>query len=510
VAGKPSVIRRNIVANTVGGSATLLLNLLVTPFLIRILGAEAYGLLGLMTSLQIVFAVLDLGLSTTIVKEIASDTSLERSATRGLVSTLAVIYWGIALALGATLFLEADWIVHRWLHLQQMRPADAILGIRILALSVALRWPVSFYGGVITGTQELVRFNVVKVASTIVRLGLGLVVLLATRDLRTYLWWMALSALFEVVAYVSASIRLHPALRSWPTFDWRALRHVWQFSLSMNVIAILSIVFTQADRIIISHLRPLSELGYYSLAVSVVMSVSVIQGFITSAVLPAFAADYSAGLSARLRERYAKATQALIYVITLPTCIFIFFGYEVLQVWTTTEAADRAAVVLALFSLGFLFNASVSIAYTLAVATGNTRLPLRVNLVALVAYLPGLYLATSRWGIVGAASAWVLLNVYFLLLLLPLVEIRIVRSSVLRWAVANFFPFVFRGGVTFALAAAVASRITGGRGPLIPIVLCAVASVVYVVWGLYAVTPSLRADVRNLAHSLLSRPNPAL
>jgi len=504
------MIRRNILANAVGGSATLLLNLIVTPFLIRILGAEAYGLLGLMTSLQIVFAVLDLGLSTTIVKEIASDTSADRSATHGLVGTLALVYWSVALALGAVIFFEANWIATRWLHLQTLRPEDAILGIRILALSVALRWPVSFYGGVITGAQELVRFNVVKVASTLVRLGMGLIVLLVTRDLRTYLWWMALSALFEVLAYGTASIRLHPALRGWPTFEWRALRKVWQFSLSMNLIAILSIVFTQADRIVISHLRPLTELGYYSLAVSVVMSVSVIQGFITSAILPAFAADHSAGLSTRLRERYDKATQALIYIITLPTCIFIFFGFEVLQVWTTTEAAERAAVVLALFSLGFLFNASVSIAYTLAVATGNTRLPLRVNLVALVAYVPGLYFGTSHWGIVGAASAWVVLNAYFLLLLLPLVQRLIVKASVTRWAAANFFPFVLRGTVTFALAASIANRLGGGRGPLIPLVLCGLASAVYVVWGVYAVTPALRADLRHIVQSVLSRPNPAL
>jgi len=504
------MIRRNIIANAVGGTTTLLLNLLVTPFLIRILGAEAYGLLGLIASLQILFAVLDLGLSTTIVKEIASDTSPGRADTHGLVGTLAVVYWGIALTLGAALFLSADWIVIHWLHLRDLRPEDAKLGIRILALSVALRWPVAFYGGVITGAQEMVRFNLVKVASTFVRLGAGLAVLLATRDLRTYLWWMALSAMFELAAYAIVSARLHPALRTWPTFELRALRDVWQFSLSMNLIAILSIVFTQSDRIIISRLRPLSELGYYSLAVSVVMSVSVIQGFITSAVLPAFASDYGAGLSARMRERYAKATQALLYVITLPTCIFIFFGYEVLQVWTTTDAANHAAVVLQLFSLGFLFNASVSIAYTLAVATGHTRLPLRVNVVALVLYVPGLVLATWRWGIVGSAAAWVFLNAYFLLTLLPLVETRILKSSPAQWAMVNFLPFVFRGGVTFMLAAAVANRLDRGRGPLIPIALCVLASVVYSMWALSAVTPALRSDLRQLARSFLSRPNPAL
>jgi O-antigen/teichoic acid export membrane protein len=503
------MIRRNIVANALGGTAAILLNVLITPYLIRILGAEAYGLLGLIASLQILSAVLDLGLSTTIVKEIASDTSPDRSATRSLVGTLAFVYWGIALGLGAALYVNADWIATRWLHLRELRPEDATLGIRILAVSVALRWPLAFYGGVITGTQELVRFNVIKVASTVVRLGFGLVVLLVTHDLRSYLWWMAISALFEVLAYAGASVRLHPALRTWPTFDWRSLRRVWHFSFSMNVISMLSMVFTQADRIIISHLRPLVELGYYSLAVTVVMSLSVIQGFITSAILPALAADYSAGVGTRLRDRYEKATQALVYIITLPACIFIFFGYDVLQAWTTTDAAQHAGAVLALLSVGFLFNASVSIAYTLAIASGHTRFPLRVNLVAVIVYLPGLYAATLRWGIVGAASAWVCVNAYFLVTLLPLVERRILRSSVRGWAAASFLPFVIRGGVTFAAAAAT-SRLAAGRGPMIPIALCALASVAYSFWGLHALTPALRADVRHLARVVLSRPKPAL
>jgi O-antigen/teichoic acid export membrane protein len=239
------------------------------------------------------------------------------------------------------------------------------------------------------------------------------------------------------------------------------------------------------------------------------MSLSVIQGFITSAILPALAADYSAGQMARLGERYAKATQALIYIITLPACIFIFFGYDLLQAWTTTEAAQHSFLVLGLFGVGFLLNASVSIAYTLSVASGHTSLPLRVNLVAVVAYVPGLYLATVRWGIVGAAAAWVFLNLYFLLTLVPLVETRIARASVTRWVAANFLPFVLRGGVTFAVAAVVAHRLVPGTGALVPLIVCALAALVYAFWGLSAVTPSLQADVRHFARAFLPRPKPA-
>jgi len=244
--------------------------------------------------------------------------------------------------------------------------------------------------------------------------------------------------------------------------------------------------------------------------VNVVMSLSVIQGFITSAVMPALAADYSAGQTARLRDRYGKATQALIYVITLPACIFMFFGYDVLRAWTTVEAADHAAVVLALFSAGFLLNASVSMAYTLSVASGHASLPVRVNTIAVIAYVPGLYLATLHWGIVGAAAAWVGLNLYFLLTLLPLVEARIARASVTNWAATNFLPFVGRGVVTFVVAAFVARRLAGGTSLAIPLAVCFLASIVYAAWGLSAATAALRADVRRFARGIVPWPRAAL
>ena len=59
---------------------------------------------------------------------------------------------------------------------------------------------------------------------------------------------------------------------------------------------------------------------------------------------------------------------------------------------------------------GFFFNAVVSNAYMVAVACGQPNLPLKVNLFALVVYLPALYWLTRLYGISGAAAAYVMLR----------------------------------------------------------------------------------------------------
>ena len=66
-----SQIKLNILANFAGKGWNALMLVALVPLYIRVLGIEAYGLIGFFTTLQAVFALLDLGLSTTLNRETA-------------------------------------------------------------------------------------------------------------------------------------------------------------------------------------------------------------------------------------------------------------------------------------------------------------------------------------------------------------------------------------------------------------------------------------------------------
>src|SRR4051794_15738275 len=98
-------VKRNIVFNVFGGVWTIFLNLVAIRFELRILGPEAYGLISFGTSLQVLFTLFDLGLSTTVVREVAGDNSPGREKSRELVQVVAFIYWTVAIIVGLVLFL---------------------------------------------------------------------------------------------------------------------------------------------------------------------------------------------------------------------------------------------------------------------------------------------------------------------------------------------------------------------------------------------------------------------
>ena len=64
-------LKRNLIANFSGSAWTALMHLAFIPFYIRMMGAEAYGIVGVYVSLQAIFSIFDLGLSQALTREMS-------------------------------------------------------------------------------------------------------------------------------------------------------------------------------------------------------------------------------------------------------------------------------------------------------------------------------------------------------------------------------------------------------------------------------------------------------
>ena len=492
-----TVVQRNIIANVIGGTWVVLLNILVIPFQIRILGAEAYGLIGFMVSLQILLTVLDLGLSKTLNREIASDTTEERKFSRALVQTATAIYLGITILISVGLIFSADWLVSRWLRLETISISEAASAIRILAVWVVFYWPATLYNSILTGLQRLDVVNVVRVLTVTLVQGGGIVILLVHGGLQEFLIWIAVATCVSTVALILVCTRFSPWMSVVPRFSAEVVKRVWRFSLDINVITILAIIFTQLDRILIGRLLPLRMLGYYTLAYSLARGISVIQEFISSAMLPNLASIHARRSFEILHANYSKYSQALVYITTLPALLLIFYGPEVLGIWATPEAMEVAGPTLQLLAAGFLLNAAMSAPYTVSVAVGYTRTLLIVNLVAVIPYVVVLYYLILYAGILGAGVSWVLLGSYYFVAFLPLTERRIFNRTPFSWIKNNFAPFLLIGMVLFLIGRALLP--ISGLDPIISMIIGGgLIMLVYLLLGYRVLDPSLQGVIRSL------------
>ena len=263
---------------------------------------------------------------------------------------------------------------------------------------------------------------------------------------------------------MATSVRVVPSLSLRPGFSSSALSKVWRFSLHMNLISCFALLFVQTDRLMISRLLPIAELGFYSVAYTVAGGLSIIQSVVSTALFPALAQQVRLAEPADIQKRCGIATQVLMYVVCGIGSVLIFYGRDLLTVWISSDTAMRSAVSMVVLSSGFMLSAAVSVPFTLAIAAGQTTLPLAANGAAALVYLPVLYWLVRNWGIDGAAWAWGILNAYYLLVLLPLLQRRIPMEPVHRWFLRHVFPFA-SSGLLVVGGSQIAVRYLWGEGP---------------------------------------------
>jgi len=164
-------INKNIIANFFGSVWTGLLGFIFVPLYIHFMGIEAYGLLGVFTGLLGLFAMLDMGLSSTLNREIARLSAQADKAQdmRDLVRTLEIPYWLIGLLIAIAMILASPLIAFHWVKVKSLSPQSVRTSIMLMGMCVAVQWPIGFYSGGLMGLQRQVLLNGINVAAATFR-----------------------------------------------------------------------------------------------------------------------------------------------------------------------------------------------------------------------------------------------------------------------------------------------------------------------------------------------------
>lgn len=451
-----SIVKRNVVANLIAGAWLTVLTVVMTPMQVNLLGIEAYGIVAFISTLQVAFTALDMGLSSTLMRELAADRSGNKRDSNDLLRTASTIYWVSAGVMGVVLFSLAGPIAQRWFNASALEPRLLEQSLQVIALYLALRWPVSLYTGVLTGLQRMDVLNAIKVGTATLRLAGGIAVLAQWQSLYAFLLWTALNALIEVIAFGIACRRTHPTMPWVPGIAWSELRRVWRFSLSMNALSILAVLIVQLDRLLISNMLTLEELGHYNLAYTAASAITLIVAAVSSAVVPSLAAAYGQGIRDELARRYDRADRLMLGLVSPVAFALMFCGEPILSLWINPATAAHAALPLAWLAAGFWCSASIANVYNVAVAGAAPGHHLRINVISMVPYALGLYLLIDAFGITGAAIAWLLLNISYGCLLVAPIHRRLLKISTWNWLRRVVLPFCMLGIAAFLLPRLVA------------------------------------------------------
>ncbi len=497
---KTILVKRNIAANLIGGVLIAALTVIITPLQVNLLGMASYGVVGFITALQIAFTAFDLGLSSTVTRELAIDKTKNKDGSTQLLRTAHTIFWIVAALIGSLIFLFSGEIAQRWFTAQTIDISLIEQSLQVIALYLALRWPVSLYTGVLIGLQRMDVLNTVKVGTASLRLIGGVFVLLHWRTLNAFLIWTAINALIEVISFWLICRWVHPSLPWRPGISLADVRRVWRFSLTMNGLAIITILVVQADRLLVSRLLPLEALGAYTLAYTAAAIMPALIGAVSTAVLPYLTQAYGETDRNILLRRYDTASRFMMFVTGLVAGSFVFFGEHLLALWVNPSAAAEAAMSLALLATGFFGSAAASNAYQLTIASGRANLALRISTLTALPYAAALYVLISWLGISGAALAWLLLNFVYVVFLVPKVHCEILHTPSNHYLLRILIPFSLLTCCTFGLARLIMD--TNSLTTLMNSAIFCLTLIVYTLLGYFLLGHELKASIRTKLHQL--------
>jgi len=408
------------------------------------LGIEAYGLVGLFATIQAISSLLEVGLSPTMNRELArlSSQSDGARAMRDLLRTVELVYWGIAIVVGAIIALLAPLIASHWVRPQNLPLSQVKDAFLLMGLVFAVQWPSTIYISGLLGVQRHDRLNAVTIATSTLRAtGAVLVLWLVAPSITVFFLWQIVAATIQTCGLGYTLWRGLPQAVGRPRFSSDALRRIWRFAAGMSGITVLKVLLTQADKVTLSKLLPLDSYGYYALAGTAGAALNKLVGPFFTAYFPKFSELWSRREWDELRRVYHLGGQLLAVLLLPAAAILAFFSREVLWLWTRNAViANHTYLLLTLIAAGTALNGLMNLPYALQLASGWTRLPLLTNVIAVVLLVPLLVVATLQWGAVGAASVWVTLNAGYLLFNIPIMHRRILPGEARRWYTKTVGP----------------------------------------------------------------------
>jgi O-antigen/teichoic acid export membrane protein len=449
------LVRRNIIANYLGRGWTIGIGIIVVPIYIKILGIEAYGLIGFYVSLTVMLGLLDLGMSSTLVREAAiwgKERSTENVLTNfpDLFKSIEIISRIAAAFFIVVIILLSNWLAAVWLDIDTITIETVIISVSLMGVMVSSRWAASVYRSALTGFQEQVWLNGFDAGIATAR-SIGVVIVLvyfSPTVTAFFLYQLGLSFIEYYLISQKAWNRVGYNYRDRAKFSTVEIRRVWRYAGGVALISILGALISQADKLVLPGILSLKEYGYYAVASIIGRSISQFAAPITTAVRPRLIELVASQETKLLPEVYHKGCQALSLVVIPITVWLALFSEQIVFVWSGDAAlSQKINQIVSLLAIGTMLNALIHIPYSIQLSYGWLRLALVINLVLVVLIFPMLIYGVINYGVEAAAWAWVILNSCYVVFTVSIMHRRFLIGEATTWYVKNFFIPLFTATV---------------------------------------------------------------
>jgi O-antigen/teichoic acid export membrane protein len=434
---KPRSDKTKFIITLLSRVITALVGIFFVPIYVKQIGIESYGLISFYSTLVGTLSLLDLGLSTAISRQISIDRTVRNDlkSTYNLIFSVEVIYWFIALVLGAIIVSCSNLIATHWVNAETLTVVTVQKAVILMGIVFVFQFPMSIYNGVMIGFEMQIQNAIFNAVFSVVKaVGVIFFLMFVESTVEMYfIWQIAITIIFTMILRVYI---WRPAFlaKIKTRFSLVEIKKIWRFALGMTGVSLITFFITQLDKIVVSKMLTLEYVGYYSLAFLIASAINQIISPIQPILFPKLTGLISLNDNASIVHLYHRTSRWVSIIIFPIGSVLFIFSHEILMFWTgNPQLTINTSSMLKVCALGSVFNCMMWVPYLFMLAKGNTRFTFYQNLIVVIIMLPLLYFLIRTYGAIGASFVWLIVNTGYVLISIPIFHHFFLKGELLNW-----------------------------------------------------------------------------
>lgn len=413
-----SKIKKNIFANYFGVIVTTALSFLVVPFYLKLLGQDAFGLVGIASLIQGWVMLLNSGLAPVTGREAAKaysgggDWKIAASFFR----TVDIFLISLSCIVAIIFVIISKPLSLMWIKSNTLDTSTIALALCLLVIMTLFRLLTSVTRGILINVDMQVWLNNNLIIFSMLRFAASIPLLHFYPSVNfLFAWWLIIS----IVEYVITQQKvwgLVPVKLTLFTFNSNLLKEQWRIIAALASTSLIWVLISNMDKLILSTYLTLENYGFYSISTLLSSGIIILAQPIAQAFQPRMTSSFSVDGIIKAEKILENATRWVVCLIFPVAMILCFYPLQVIYIWTgNLDASSQAGNLLPGYTFGNIFIALGSLLYAFQVSVGVVRKHLQGNILLCAIYLPLLPIVVTKYGALGVSMLWAMINIsYFI------------------------------------------------------------------------------------------------
>lgn len=401
-----------------------LVGLLYTPYMLRMLGQNDYGLYSLVASVIAYLTILDFGFGNAIIRYTAKFRAERKQREQWEMFGMFLIVYSviglIAFAGGLALYYNVDTLFDRTMTESDISQARIMM--LLLTLNLLVTFPLSIFGSIITAYENFIFQRGVNIIRIILSTAVMIALLaIGFKAIALVVVQTVFNILVLVINYLYCRRKLR--IKVWfGRFNWPFLREISLYSFWIFLNAIMDRIYWGTGQFVLGTTAGTAAVAVFSVAILLQQMYMTFSTSICSVLLPKVTAMVANEKSDKeLSDLFIRMGRFQCIVMAFVLSGFMVFGNGFINVWAGAEYHQSYLITCIFFITLFvplIQNTGITILQARNQMKFRSLLYLAISTISLAMQI----IFSRHWGAIGCAVAiggaliagqWIIMNIYY-------------------------------------------------------------------------------------------------